>query len=94
VEVCNNQFLVRRVIPLRKALQQGAHSLVSQLLHYGFTGADAGPASLGIVCARLMPKYVPGVHALFPRVDWLDAQALRLPWRYADSRHMESLLRH
>jgi DHA2 family multidrug resistance protein len=37
-----------------QALQQGAHSLAAELLHHGFTSADAGPASLGIVYEQLI----------------------------------------
>ncbi len=37
-----------------QALQQGAHPLVTQLMHYGFTSADAGTASLGLVYQQLI----------------------------------------
>ena len=37
-----------------QALQQGSHPLITQLMHYGFTSADAGPASLGLVYQELL----------------------------------------
>jgi hypothetical protein len=37
-----------------RALQQGTQSLVSQLIHYGYSSADAGAASLGIVYDQLV----------------------------------------
>ena len=40
--------------PASQALQQGVPSLASQLLHHGFTIADAGPASLGVIYAQLI----------------------------------------
>ncbi len=37
-----------------RALQQSAHSLITQLMRHGFTSADAGPASLGVVYQELV----------------------------------------
>ena len=37
-----------------QAIQQREHSLVLQLMHYGFTSADAASASLGIVYEQLL----------------------------------------
>jgi DHA2 family multidrug resistance protein len=37
-----------------QALQQSAHSLVTQLMRYGFTSADAGPASIGVIYRQLV----------------------------------------
>ena len=37
-----------------QALQQGGPSLAAQLIHHGFTSADAGPASLGIIYGQLL----------------------------------------
>jgi MFS transporter, DHA2 family, multidrug resistance protein len=37
-----------------QALKQGGPSLAAQLIHHGFTSADAGPASLGIIYAQLV----------------------------------------
>lgn len=42
--------------PASRALQQSAHPLVTQLMHHGFTGADAGFASLGIAYQQLIQQ--------------------------------------
>ena len=65
--------------PASQALQQGVPSLASQLLHHGFTIADAGPASLGVIYAQLIR------HSLFLAfmdcfrvIGWLSVLALPL----------------
>ena len=37
-----------------QALQQSAHPLITQLMHFGFTSADAGQASLGVIYEQLL----------------------------------------
>jgi DHA2 family multidrug resistance protein len=62
-----------------QALQQGAHSLATQLLHYGFTAADAGPASLGIVYEQLVRQSLfLAFMDCFRVIGWLNLLALPL----------------
>lgn len=41
-----------------QALHQGSHPLATPLMHYGFTSADAGTASLGFVYEQLLRQSV------------------------------------
>jgi DHA2 family multidrug resistance protein len=62
-----------------QALQQGAHFLVSQLMHYGFTSADAGPASLGIVYGQLARQSLfLAFMDCFRVIGWLNVLAVPL----------------
>jgi DHA2 family multidrug resistance protein len=62
-----------------QALQQGAHSLASQLLHYGLSSADAGPASLGIVYQQLIRQSLfLAFMDCFRVIGWLNVLALPL----------------
>ena len=62
-----------------QVLQQGVPSLAAQLVHHGFTSADAGSASLGIIYSQLIR------HSLFLAfmdcfrvIGWLSVLALPL----------------
>jgi DHA2 family multidrug resistance protein len=62
-----------------RALQQGIPSLAAQLVQHGFTGADAGPASLGIIYGQLLRQslflaFMDG----FRVIGWLSILALPL----------------
>jgi len=60
-----------------QAIQQGAHSLVTQLMHYGFTSADAGPGSLGIVYEQLLHQSLfLAFMDCFRVIGWLNILAL------------------
>lgn len=62
-----------------QALQQGAHSLVSQLIQYGYSGADAGPASLGIVYDQLVRQSLfLAFMDCFRVIGWLNVLAIPL----------------
>jgi MFS transporter, DHA2 family, multidrug resistance protein len=62
-----------------QALQQGGRSLVSQLIHYGFTSADAGPASLGIVYGQLLNQSLfLAFMDCFRVIGWLNVLAIPL----------------
>ena len=62
-----------------QAVQQGAHSLVTQLIHYGFSAADAGPASLGIVYEQLLRQSMfLAFMDCFRVIGWLNLLALPL----------------
>ena len=62
-----------------QALQQGAHSLVTQLIHYGFSSVDAGPASLGIVYEQLLHQSMfLAFMDCFRVIGWLNLLALPL----------------
>jgi DHA2 family multidrug resistance protein len=41
-----------------QSLQQSTQGMVSHLMQYGFTGADAGPASLGVVYQQLLRQSI------------------------------------
>jgi hypothetical protein len=62
-----------------QAIQQRTHSLVLQLMHYGFTRADAGSPSLGIVYEQL-PRQSLFLSFMdcFRVVAWLNILALPL----------------
>jgi DHA2 family multidrug resistance protein len=60
-----------------QALQQGAHSLASQLTHYGYSSADAGPASLGIVYDQLVRQSLfLAFMDCFRVIGWLNILAI------------------
>ena len=62
-----------------QAIQQRDHSLVLQLMHYGFTSADAGSASLGIVYEQLLRQSLfLSFMDCFRVVAWLNILALPL----------------
>lgn len=62
-----------------QALQQGAHLLATQLMQYGFTSADAGPASLGIVYEQLLRQSLfLAFMDCFRVIAWLNVLALPL----------------
>jgi DHA2 family multidrug resistance protein len=62
-----------------QAFQQGAHSLATQLVHYGFTTADAGSASLGIVYGQLLHQSLfLAFMDCFRVIGWLNVLALPL----------------
>lgn len=62
-----------------QAIQQGTHSLVTQLVHYGFTAADAGPASLGFVYQQLLNQSLfLAFMDCFRMIGWLNVLALPL----------------
>jgi DHA2 family multidrug resistance protein len=62
-----------------QALQQGGLSLVSQLLHYGFTSADAAQASLGIVYEQLLRQSLfLAFMDCFRVIGWLNILAIPL----------------
>jgi DHA2 family multidrug resistance protein len=62
-----------------QSIQQGAHSLAAQLLHYGFTSADAVQASLGIVYEQLVRQSLfLSFMDCFRMIGWLNILALPL----------------
>ena len=62
-----------------QALQQGAHSLVSQLIHYGYSSADAGPAALGIVYSQLVRQSLfLAFMDCFRVIGWMNIVAIPL----------------
>lgn len=62
-----------------QALQQGAHSLANQLLHYGLSSADAGRASLGIVYQQLIRQSLfLAFMDCFRVIGWLNVLAIPL----------------
>jgi DHA2 family multidrug resistance protein len=62
-----------------QALQQGAHSLVPQLVQHGFSGADAGAASLGIVYEQLIRQSLFLAYMdCFRVIGWLNILAIPL----------------
>jgi MFS transporter, DHA2 family, multidrug resistance protein len=62
-----------------QALLQGSPSLASQLIHHGFTSADAGPASLGIVYSQLANQSLfLAFMDCFRVIGWLTFLALPL----------------
>jgi DHA2 family multidrug resistance protein len=62
-----------------QALQQGSHSLAAELLHHGFTSADAGPASLGIVYEQLIRQSLfLAFMDCFRVIGWLSVLTLPL----------------
>jgi MFS transporter, DHA2 family, multidrug resistance protein len=62
-----------------QAVQQGAHSIATQLIHYGFTSADADPASLGIVYEQLLHQSLfLAFMDCFRVIGWLNILALPL----------------
>jgi len=62
-----------------QALQQEAHSLSAELLHHGFTSADAGLASLGIVYEQLIRQSLfLAFMDCFRVIGWLSALMLPL----------------
>jgi len=62
-----------------QAIQQGTHSLAAQLAHYGFTTADAGPASLGIVYEQLLHQSMfLAFMDCFRVIGWLNVLAIPL----------------
>jgi len=62
-----------------QALLQGAHSLANQLLHYGLSSADAGPASLGIVYQQLIRQSLfLAFMDCFRVIGWLNVLAIPL----------------
>jgi len=62
-----------------QAVQQGVHSLALQLVHYGFTAADAGPASLGIVYEQLLHQSMfLALMDCFRVIAWLNIVAIPL----------------
>jgi len=62
-----------------QAVQQGVHSLALQLVHYGFTAADAGPASLGIVYEQLLHQSMfLAFMDCFRVIAWLNIVAIPL----------------
>ena len=62
-----------------QAIQQGTHSLATQLVHYGFTSADAGPASLGVVYQQLLHQSLfLAFMDCFRVIGWLNVLALPL----------------
>ena len=55
-----------------QSLQQNTQSMVSHLMQYGFTSADAGPASLGVVYQQLLRQSVfLGFMDCFRVIGWL-----------------------
>jgi len=62
-----------------QAVQQGAHSLVTQLIHFGFTSADAGSASLNIIYEQLLHQSMfLAFMDCFRAIGWLNVLALPL----------------
>jgi len=62
-----------------QAVQQGAHSLVTQLIHFGFTSADAGTASLNIIYEQLLHQSMfLAFMDCFRAIGWLNVLALPL----------------
>ena len=62
-----------------QAIQQSTHSLILQLMHYGFSSADAGSASLGIVYKQLLRQSLfMSFMDCFRVVAWLNILALPL----------------
>jgi DHA2 family multidrug resistance protein len=62
-----------------QALQQGTPSLAAQLIHHGFTAADAGPASLGIIYGQLIRQSLfMAFRDCFRVIGWLSILALPL----------------
>jgi MFS transporter, DHA2 family, multidrug resistance protein len=62
-----------------QAVQQDAHALVTHLIHYGFTSADAGPASLGVVYEQLLRQSMfLAFMDCFRVIGWLNVLALPL----------------
>ena len=62
-----------------QTIQQATHSLATQLVHYGFTSADAGPASLGIVYEQLLHQSLfLAFMDCFRVIGWLNVLALPL----------------
>ena len=62
-----------------QAVQQGTHSLAVQLVRYGFTTADAGPASLGIIYERLLHQSMfLAFMDCFRVIGWLNILAIPL----------------
>lgn len=62
-----------------QALQQGGHSLVVHLVQHGITGADAGPASLGIVNQQLIHQSLFLAYMdCFRVIGWLNVFAIPL----------------
>jgi len=62
-----------------QAFQQGSHSLAAQLVQYGFTSADAGPASLGFVYQQLLHQSLfLAFMDCFRVIGWFNLLALPL----------------
>jgi DHA2 family multidrug resistance protein len=62
-----------------QALQQGTPSLATQLIHHGYTAADAGPASLGIIYGQLIRQSLfMAFMDCFRVIGWLSILALPL----------------
>lgn len=62
-----------------QAIQQSSHSLVIHLMHHGFTSADAGSASLGIVYEQLLRQSLfLSFMDCFRVIAWLNVLALPL----------------
>ena len=62
-----------------QAIQQGSHALIPQLMHHGFTSADASSASLGIVYAQLQRQSLfLSFMDCFRVIAWLNILALPL----------------
>ena len=62
-----------------QAVQQGAHSLATQLIQYGFTRADAGPASLSLVYEQLLHQSLfLAFMDCFRVIGWLNIFAIPL----------------
>jgi MFS transporter, DHA2 family, multidrug resistance protein len=53
-ENLHQSILGSHLDPASQALQQSVHPLITQLMQHGFTSADAGPASLGIIYEQLL----------------------------------------
>jgi MFS transporter, DHA2 family, multidrug resistance protein len=62
-----------------QALQQGAHSLIPQLVQHGFSNADAGAASLGVVYEQLIRQSLFLAYMdCFRVIGWLNVLAIPL----------------
>jgi MFS transporter, DHA2 family, multidrug resistance protein len=75
----HQSVLASTLDPASQAIQQGTHSLATQLVQYGFTPADAGSASLGIVYGQLLHQSLfLAFMDCFRVIGWLNLLALPL----------------
>jgi DHA2 family multidrug resistance protein len=65
--------------PTSQVLQQGTFPLIRQLIHHGFSGADAGSASIGIIYEQLIRQSLALAYMDCFRVfAWLNLLAIPL----------------